>query len=69
MTESTKKSSAGMILLAWLLVGVPLSWGGLQHPSKFDETLPDSTSGRRARSAHEMIFIPTATKNYVTLQY
>jgi hypothetical protein len=27
MMESTKKSSAGMILLAWLLVGVPLSWG------------------------------------------
>jgi hypothetical protein len=27
MAENTKKSSAGAILLAWLLVGVPLSWG------------------------------------------
>jgi hypothetical protein len=27
MAENTKKSSAGMILLAWVLVGVPLTWG------------------------------------------
>lgn len=27
MTENTKKSSAAMILFAWLLVGVPLGWG------------------------------------------
>jgi hypothetical protein len=27
MAESTKKSSAGMILFAWLLVGAPLGWG------------------------------------------
>jgi hypothetical protein len=27
MSEETKKSSAAMILLAWALVGVPLTWG------------------------------------------
>jgi hypothetical protein len=27
MTGGVKKSSAGMILLAWLLVGIPLGWG------------------------------------------
>jgi len=27
MSEDTKKSSAPMILLAWVLVGVPLTWG------------------------------------------
>lgn len=27
MSEETKKSSAGVILLAWLLVSVPLGWG------------------------------------------
>jgi hypothetical protein len=27
MVESAKKSSAGAILMAWLLVGVPLAWG------------------------------------------
>ncbi len=27
MTEDVKKSSAVVILLAWLLVGVPLGWG------------------------------------------
>lgn len=27
MTENLKKSSAGVILLAWLVVGVPLGWG------------------------------------------
>lgn len=27
MTENTTKSSAGAILLAWVLVGVPLTWG------------------------------------------
>jgi hypothetical protein len=27
MAEDTKKSSAGMILAAWLLVSVPLGWG------------------------------------------
>lgn len=27
MAENTRKSSPGMILFAWLLVGVPLSWG------------------------------------------
>ena len=27
MTENAKKSSAAMILFAWLLVGVPLGWG------------------------------------------
>jgi hypothetical protein len=27
MTENTKKSSMGMILLAWLLVCIPLGWG------------------------------------------
>jgi hypothetical protein len=27
MVENTKKSSAAMILLSWLLVGVPLGWG------------------------------------------
>ena len=25
--ENTKQSSKAMILLAWLLVGVPLGWG------------------------------------------
>jgi len=25
--ENAKKSSAAMILLAWVLVGVPLAWG------------------------------------------
>jgi hypothetical protein len=27
MIEDTKKSSAAMILAAWVLVGVPLTWG------------------------------------------
>ncbi len=27
MEENAKKSSAAMILLAWVLVGVPLAWG------------------------------------------
>jgi hypothetical protein len=27
MPENAKKSSAVLILLAWLLVGVPLGWG------------------------------------------
>ncbi len=27
MAEDAKKSSSGMILFAWLLVGIPLSWG------------------------------------------
>jgi hypothetical protein len=27
MSEDTKKSSAAMILLAWVLVSVPLGWG------------------------------------------
>ena len=27
MEENTKKSSPAMILLAWVLVGVPLTWG------------------------------------------
>jgi hypothetical protein len=27
MSENTKKSSPAMILLAWVLVGVPLTWG------------------------------------------
>jgi hypothetical protein len=27
MSENEKKSSAAMILLAWLIVGVPLGWG------------------------------------------
>ena len=27
MAENTKQSSKGMILLAWLLVGIPLAWG------------------------------------------
>jgi hypothetical protein len=27
MTENAKKSSAAMILFAWLLVGIPLGWG------------------------------------------
>jgi hypothetical protein len=27
MPENTNKSSAAMILFAWLLVGVPLGWG------------------------------------------
>jgi hypothetical protein len=27
MAEHTKKSSRGMILFAWLLVGIPLGWG------------------------------------------
>lgn len=27
MADNTKKTSAGMILLAWLLVGIPLGWG------------------------------------------
>jgi hypothetical protein len=27
MPENTKKSSPGIILFAWLLVGVPLGWG------------------------------------------
>jgi hypothetical protein len=27
MSDSTSKSSPGVILFAWLLVGVPLSWG------------------------------------------
>ncbi len=27
MPENTKKSSAALILFAWLLVGVPLGWG------------------------------------------
>jgi len=27
MAENTKKSSAGAILVAWLLVSVPLGWG------------------------------------------
>jgi hypothetical protein len=27
MAENIKKSSAGMILLAWLIVGIPLGWG------------------------------------------
>jgi hypothetical protein len=27
MTESVKRSSAQVILLAWLVVGIPLGWG------------------------------------------
>jgi hypothetical protein len=27
MGETTKKSSSGAILMAWLLVGIPLAWG------------------------------------------
>ena len=27
MSEDTKKSSAAAIALAWVLVGVPLTWG------------------------------------------
>jgi hypothetical protein len=27
MAENVKKSPAAMILLAWLLVGIPLGWG------------------------------------------
>jgi hypothetical protein len=27
MAENVKKSSAAMILLAWLVVGIPLGWG------------------------------------------
>jgi hypothetical protein len=27
MAENVKKSSAAVILLAWLLVGLPLGWG------------------------------------------
>jgi len=27
MSDDRKKSSAAMILLAWVLVGVPLTWG------------------------------------------
>jgi hypothetical protein len=27
MTEELKKSAAGLILLAWLVVGIPLGWG------------------------------------------
>jgi hypothetical protein len=27
MSENTRKSSAAMILAAWVLVGVPLTWG------------------------------------------
>jgi hypothetical protein len=27
MTENVKKSPAGDILFAWLLVGIPLGWG------------------------------------------
>jgi hypothetical protein len=27
MSEDAKKSSGAMILLAWVLVGVPLTWG------------------------------------------
>ena len=27
MSENTKKSSPALILLAWVLVGVPLTWG------------------------------------------
>lgn len=27
MSENTKQSPAAMILLAWLLVGIPLGWG------------------------------------------
>ncbi len=27
MSETTKKSSGALILFAWLLVGIPLSWG------------------------------------------
>ena len=27
MSEETKKPSAAAILLAWVLVGVPLTWG------------------------------------------
>jgi hypothetical protein len=27
MSEQAKKSSAALILLAWLVVGIPLGWG------------------------------------------
>ena len=27
MADTIKKSSVGMIVLAWLIVGVPLGWG------------------------------------------
>jgi hypothetical protein len=27
MADNEKKSSPGLILLAWLLVGIPLGWG------------------------------------------
>jgi hypothetical protein len=47
MTENTKKSSAGLILVAWLIVGVPLGWGvynTLLNSMKLFQPAPAATS-------------------------
>lgn len=46
MAENIKKSSAGTILLAWLIVGIPLGWGvynTLLNSLKLFQTAPAST--------------------------
>jgi hypothetical protein len=47
MTDGVKKSSAGMILLSWLLVGIPLGWGVYNTflgSMKLFQTAPAGTS-------------------------
>ena len=39
MAENIKKSSAVMILFAWLIVGIPLGVGRVQYASEFHETI------------------------------
>jgi hypothetical protein len=47
MTEEVKKSSAGLILVAWLVVGIPLGWGvynTLLNSMKLFQPAPAKTS-------------------------
>lgn len=62
MTGELKKSSAGLILLAWPVVGIPLGWGDTLLSSM--KLVPGSTGGSHcACSAAEMIFTRRRTKN------
>jgi hypothetical protein len=64
MTGELKKSSAGLILLAWPVVGIPLGWGVYNTLLNSMKLVPGSTGGNRcACSAAEMVFTRRRTKN------
>jgi hypothetical protein len=64
MTGELKKSSAGLILLAWPVVGIPLGWGVYNTLLNSMKPVPGSTGGNRcACSAAEMVFTRRRTKN------